>query len=433
LLKIIISLSGVHIINSLTRKALAVGAITAALTGCNLGKINLTIEIHGNGSVISDDEHINCPIDACTFDYQYMVNSGVYTEVTLSATPEDGYAFTGFGEDSACINSDSFETATCVIIADASKTVVAMFTDPNTVENWSDHFHQRQFQTQEYLLAKQEQSLEAQMLRFKYNTGPLHTPAFDAAEAKLTAREDTADFRTPALIRMLYQYADSPLMTESLYQRIENLLLNFKYWPDEPGNDPMIMWSENHQVLFLSAGFLMGQQYPDDIFTNSGMTGTQLMDKSRRLLMRWFRLRAKTGFSEWHSNTYYEEDLGPLITLIDFSEDAVIAKNAEAAANIIFLDMALYSHDGVFGGSHGRTYPSEMTSPLTEGTSGTSYIAFNQGPFRTRYGLSAYQLALTEKFVPAAAIMKLGRKQELTQNENIPKITAVPQFDIKKA
>ena len=121
--------SGVFIINSLTRKALAATAITATLTGCDLGQVNLSIEVQGNGSVISDDERINCPTVACSFDYQDTVNA----EVTLSATPGPGYEFGGFDENSTCINSDSFETATCVILTNTSKTVVAKFTTPHGV------------------------------------------------------------------------------------------------------------------------------------------------------------------------------------------------------------------------------------------------------------------------------------------------------------
>ncbi|MCG8668923.1 MAG: hypothetical protein MI867_05880 [Pseudomonadales bacterium] len=402
------------------RNALIVCSLAFLLSGC---KNILTVEVQGEGQVSSTDQHIQCPSIACSHDY----SEEDVARVTITAQPAAGYELISFGEVT-CLNADAVPSATCELDISEPQTILATFAEIPEAEielddeDWQSYFKERQSQIQAYLLEQRHDSLEGQLIRFEFDSGPLHMPAFEAAEAKLNAREDTADFRTPALVRMLYEYQNSPLMTDELYQRIKTLMLNFKYWPDEPGNDPMIMWSENHQILFLSAGYLLGQLFPDEVFTNSGQTGAELKEKCRRLLMRWFGLRAKTGYAEWHSNVYYEEDLGPLITLIDFAEDPVIRKNAKAAADILMLDIALYSHDGAFGGSHGRTYRSNMINQLNESTSGTSYIAFEQGPFRTRYGLSAYQLVLSDNYMPAPAILKLGRKKQLNQNPNVPKV-----------
>ena len=56
---------------------------------------------------------------------------------------------------------------------------------------------------------------------------------------------------------------------------IEQVLIEFKYWVDEPGVDPMIFWSENHQILFAAAEYLMGQRFKDTVFPNAGLTGRE--------------------------------------------------------------------------------------------------------------------------------------------------------------
>ena len=39
---------------------------------------------------------------------------------------------------------------------------------------------------------------------------------------------------------------------------------------------------------------------------------------ANRLIRRWIGFRGMFGFSEWHSNTYFNEDIPPLVNLVDF-------------------------------------------------------------------------------------------------------------------
>ena len=101
-------------------------------------------------------------------------------------------------------------------------------------------------------------------------------------------------------------------------------MLGFKYWPDEPGIDSMCTWTENHHILFASAAYLAGQLFPDAIFTNSGHAGAEKMAQNRPRISRSLDLRFRTGFSEWLSHVYYDEDLTALLSLVDFCADAEI-------------------------------------------------------------------------------------------------------------
>lgn len=276
------------------------------------------------------------------------------------------------------------------------------------------YFQSRQLAAQNHTLerlAENSGGIYSQLIRLERNVGPLDQEAFDWVFEKLAARRDTSDFQMVPLLRMVYQYWDSPLLTEDLKTQLRSTILNFKYWIDESGTDPMVYWSENHEVLFHSAGYLAGQLYPTEIFSNSGLTGLELQQKSAALLQKWMWLRAKTGFAEWHSNNYYEEDIGPLLNIIDFAQDETLVHNARNLVDLLLLDIALYSHGGVFGGSHGRTFESKLINPDSgEATRATAHLVFAQGNFNRTGGVSFSPLAVTKNYLPNPAVLLMGRQ-----------------------
>jgi len=170
-------------------------------------------------------------------------------------------------------------------------------------------------------------------------------------------RYDCADFRLICLVRTYIAYRH--LLTESTVKAIENSMLSFKYWMDEPGSDGMCFWSENHQLLFHTCEYLIGNLFLDSIFSNDGKTGRAHKEKARPKIMSWLKNRFTYGFTEWHSNTYYEEDIAPLSVLIDFSEDAEMVEQSKMILDILFLDMAMHSFEGYFVATSGRCYENQ--------------------------------------------------------------------------
>jgi hypothetical protein len=170
-------------------------------------------------------------------------------------------------------------------------------------------------------------------------------------------RYDCADFRLICLVRTYIAYRH--LLTESTVQAIENSMLSFKYWMDEPGSDGMCFWSENHQLLFHTCEYLIGNLFLDSIFSNDGKTGKEHKDKARPKIMSWLKNRFTYGFTEWHSNTYYEEDIAPLSVLVDFSEDIEMVEQSKMILDILFLDMAMHSFEGYFVATSGRCYENQ--------------------------------------------------------------------------
>jgi hypothetical protein len=174
-------------------------------------------------------------------------------------------------------------------------------------------------------------------------------------------REDCADFRLTSLIRILYQF--SHLLSTETLGIMKSTILNFRYWMDEPGNDSMCFWSENHQLLFGSCEFLAGQYFQNEVFTNNGMTGRERQEHSRSRLIQWLQDRWTYGFIEWHSNVYYEEDLAPLSNLIDFAADRDLHELSVMIMDLFLIDMGLHSWKGFFNASSGRCYERQKQNP----------------------------------------------------------------------
>lgn len=174
-------------------------------------------------------------------------------------------------------------------------------------------------------------------------------------------RHDCADFRLICLIKTYFDYRHN--LSEKCQLAIYECMKNFKYWMDEPGNDGMCYWSENHQLLFASCELLAGQLLENEIFTNNGMSGKEHYDKAKARLLRWFDYKFKYGFIEWHSNTYYEEDIAPLCVLVDCAKDEKIVQRAKITLDLLFLDLAMHSFDGYFVASSGRCYELQKKDP----------------------------------------------------------------------
>lgn len=210
-------------------------------------------------------------------------------------------------------------------------------------------------------------------------------------------REDTADFAVPALLWLHYKYAGYPGVSQDILDDIKQALLGFKFWPDEPGEDDMIAYTENHYILFASGAFLAGQRWPEAVFTNSGWTGAEQMARHRPRILHWLNLRFKTGFWEWMSNIYYAHTATALVALAELCDDEEIAQRAKMVLDLLCLDIALNSYDGVLGSPKGRTEARHMRFADTSHTTEISWLLFGEGA-RNDAGNAAALLALSERY-----------------------------------
>jgi hypothetical protein len=217
--------------------------------------------------------------------------------------------------------------------------------------------------------------------------GSVPSEAWDRVFDKQWRLEDCSDFDMLMLMNLLYGHEGHPALPAALWKKIEDTIINFKYWFSDPTPvrtvdgaqvvDMMWYWSENHVLLFRTNEFLAGQRFPDRVFTVSGLTGRQHMERAKKEILTWLDERARWGFTEWHSNVYYNWDQKPLLTLVEWSQDPEIAKRAAMVLDLVCLDVALHLHRGTFGATHGRSYIKDQPAAHLEDTFDFSKLFFD--------------------------------------------------------
>ncbi|MFA5006882.1 MAG: hypothetical protein WC509_05415 [Candidatus Izemoplasmatales bacterium] len=174
--------------------------------------------------------------------------------------------------------------------------------------------------------------------------------------AYVDARYDVADFRVNTLVRLYLAYGD--LLPASSRTELERVLLGFKYWMDQGGEDSMCYWSENHQILFSVSEYLVGQTFPDRVFAVDGKTGAAHQAMAAARVNAWMELRFDYGFTEWYSNNYYPEDVGPMANFIQFADDPTMVNRMKMVMDLLWYDLASqsYRYEGEDAEGDPRTY-----------------------------------------------------------------------------
>ena len=168
----------------------------------------------------------------------------------------------------------------------------------------------------------------------------------------MNSRFDCADFRA----QMLFKIYKDCTISARCSEMIKNAFLGFKYFIDEPGDDSMCYWSENHQILFAVSEYLAGREWPDEIFTNSGITGREHLKKAEIRIDAWMKQRFDYGFSEYLSNNYLAEDIAPMANFIAYAGDKKRVEQMKIIMDILWLDVALNSVNNRFVAVSSRMY-----------------------------------------------------------------------------
>ena len=205
---------------------------------------------------------------------------------------------------------------------------------------------------------------------------------------------DCSDFRLVNLVRIMYDFGDK--IPASYKSKIEEVLFNFRYWWDEPGENSMCYWSENHQILFASAEYLIGQLYPDTNFPNSGLTGKQHMEKARIRMLDWFEMRWNYGFIEYYSGVYYNEDIGALINIIDFAGDEELVIKSQIIMDLLFYDVAAQNINTMFVSVSGRAYEGNRKGGPGSTLGGLTQYYWGDG--KKRGAGMTFGMMVTEKY-----------------------------------
>lgn len=211
--------------------------------------------------------------------------------------------------------------------------------------------------------------------------------AWDADFARIAAMEDTTDFVMLYMLNVWLAYHPNPALDPALWQKTKDAFLGFKFWYSDPQPEGTLdhkwYWSENHQIIFYTLEYLLGQEFPEEIFTITGWTGAQHRERAAARIRRWLDHKARFGFDEWHSNVYYQKDVTPLLTLAEFAEEHEIAEGAAMMLDRVLVDIALHSFRGAFGATHGRSYKKDKMTALHEDTFGLAKLLFDQTEYPT--------------------------------------------------
>ena len=231
---------------------------------------------------------------------------------------------------------------------------------------------------------------------------------------KLEAFEDTGDFDVNRLLFLWGRQADnlSPELADAIKERI----LAFKYWWTEPTPEGVVdsqyYWTENHQIIILANEYVAGQTFPDEEFTNSGMTGEEHVAHAEEELAKWFEWRSRFGFSEWLSNVYWAEDMKGTLLLAEFAQDEELARTASMTLDMMFVELAGHVQKGAFGSTHGRSYQKDKLNGRDEDTFSIAKLAFDATPVPYDAADTATLLATAETYRPPEVAKKIANSKE---------------------
>ncbi|HPE75245.1 MAG TPA: hypothetical protein PLC80_04120 [Draconibacterium sp.] len=232
----------------------------------------------------------------------------------------------------------------------------------------------------------------------------------------ISSEYDCSDFRLVNLIRILYEYGDR--IPEDYKSKIENVLFNFRYWWDEPGENSMCYWSENHQILFASAEYLIGQKYPDTVFKKSGLTGKEHMEKARKRILDWLFMRWNYGFTEFYSGVYYKEDIGGMINIIDLAQDEELVKKTQIIMDLLFYDVASQNIKTYFVSASGRAYEGNRKGGPGANLGGLTRFFWGDGEKRGEGMLYGMVVSKKYKLPPVLAEIAVDSSNVIIKQNN---------------
>jgi hypothetical protein len=135
--------------------------------------------------------------------------------------------------------------------------------------------------------------------------------------------------------------------------------------------------SENHHFLFRTSRYLMAAQLPDEVFEAWSRPGCDLEREDRAWLDHFIRFRARRGWGEFDSPCYFNPDCECLTNLYDFAPDPELRRLAGMMLDLLLVDMAVDSLNGMYCGAHGRIYAPHALDHSIENTWPLQYLYFD--------------------------------------------------------
>lgn len=230
-------------------------------------------------------------------------------------------------------------------------------------------------------------------------------------------REDGADGAVMNLLGLLITYGQHPSFPPALRMEIQDCLLKFKYWQDEPGSHSMNFGSENHQLTFHTAEILAGELYPDRTFTNNGKDGNWHRKHGTDLAMTWLEKRLAYGFEEWDANGYLMSDIS-ILSHLRLSKNPLLQKGALQLLNKIVFGLAFNTFQGTYGSTHGRTDGQYIKNARNDPSAPVAWLLWGVGTLNHSLGPSISLAAIKRYELPEVLrLIALDQPQEMWSKE----------------
>ncbi|GHU09483.1 hypothetical protein FACS1894151_07320 [Spirochaetia bacterium] len=224
----------------------------------------------------------------------------------------------------------------------------------------------------------------------------------------INTRVDCADFVLPVFLTILSRYGDSKLISDADRERFKQAVLGYKYAMDDPNEDinGVCYFTENHQALFAACEYIAGQIYPNETFTNNKQKGAWHHERGGQRIAQWIDWRARFGYSEWLSNTYYGEDLLALVLVCGLGHDIPLVKKAGMLIELTLFDIAVNAYNGTLAATNGRAYTVPTLRPDTSAVSPVCKLYWGEGSY-DELSLGAVALAAFD-YQCSAAVKNIG-------------------------
>jgi hypothetical protein len=247
---------------------------------------------------------------------------------------------------------------------------------------------------------------------FRFDARQIGPGDFADVFAKIDALQDTSDFDMLGLVALWLGHRRD--LTPELRSAIEQRLVGFRYWYTDPLPEGVVdhkwFWSENHRIIFHTLEYLAGRALPDSPFTFTGEPGRTHADRGRDRIEAWLDEKATWGFSEWHSDVYYQEDIESLTLLAEYAERP-LARRAAAMLDLFLYDLAVHQVNGNNGVTHGRSYMKDKSRAADQDVFGVVKLLFDTSdqPYVSRSSRSTTFLAGAERYRMPEVIRRVAR------------------------
>jgi hypothetical protein len=204
---------------------------------------------------------------------------------------------------------------------------------------------------------------------------------FEAVET-VNRRQKGSELTLLALIGALARFGSKTEFPRSLKKEIKKCALGYIYWPEEPSGERAVYTYESQAVLYHAGEVLVGQLYPDQIFTHSGKDGRWHRKHAEGLALTWLKKVGSQGLSDWDSNARLAGVLVALSHLADLARTEEVYDLASVVMDKLFFGLALNSFWGVPGSTHGHADTAvSLKGGLLEPTAGITRLMWGMGVF----------------------------------------------------